>query len=292
MGRERFIKGLLRLIAYLPLAVVQGLGVLLGWLLWLFPNTPRRIASTNITLCFSELSNTERNRLLRRNLVETSKGMLELGPLWLWPGKQVLGLIREVKGEEALGVALTRGKGAIVITPHLGVWEIAGLYYASRYPVTILYRPSRVGLDEIVRTARQRTGASVVATDNRGVRALFQALQQNEVLGVLPDQDPGRESGIFVPFFGQQANTMILVSRLAMKTGAATFITYAERLPRGRGYKIFLEPLPPILSQGSLEASVTAMNAAIEQAVRGLPQQYLWTYKRFKTRPVGKSEFY
>lgn len=292
MEWSKLITALLRLVAWLPLPVIHTLGAGVGWVLWLSSNSLRRIAATNIALCFPELSHGQRNRLVRRNLVETGKGMLELGPLWLWNGQRVLSLIREVEGEQALSDALGQGKGAILITPHLGVWEIAGLYYSAHYPLTTLYRPSRLELDDLIRTARGRLGAHLVATDNRGVRVLFRALQKNQVLGILPDQDPGREAGVFVPFFGRSANTMSLVSRLAIKTGAAVFITYAERLPWGRGYGIFLEPLPAAVGQGPLEVSAGAMNAAIEKAVRRLPEQYLWSYKRFKTRPSGEAKLY
>jgi KDO2-lipid IV(A) lauroyltransferase len=147
-------------------------------------------------------------------------------------------------------------------------------------------------LEALIHASRGRLGARLVATTPQGVRALLQALQTNEVLGILPDQDPGREAGLFAPFFGLPANTMTLVSRLAMKTGAVILLTYAERLPRGRGYKLHLESLPKLVSEGPLELSVAALNAAVEQAVRRLPEQYLWSYKRFKRRPPGEAKFY
>jgi KDO2-lipid IV(A) lauroyltransferase len=292
MHWQVLISGLLRLTACLPLPVIHAFGAWVGWLLWLIPNTQRRIAAINLALCFPEWSAVARRRLLRRTLVETSKTMFELGPLWLWNRQRVLALVRAVEGEEALRTALADGRSAILITPHLGSWEMAGLYYSAHYPLTTLYRPDRLGLEALSRAGRGRLGARLVATNPQGVRALLQALRENGVLGILPDQDPGRESGLFVPFFGLPTNTMTLVSRLAMKTGAAVLLTYAERLPWGQGYKIHLEPLPSVVGTGPLEVSVAAMNAAIEQAVRCLPEQYLWSYKRFKRRPPGEDKFY
>lgn len=174
-----------------------------------------------------------------------------------------------------------------MLTPHLGAWEMAGLYYSSRHPLTILYRPSRLGLDELSRQGRGRLGGKVVATDSSGVRALLSSLRDGEVLGILPDQDPGQESGVFAPFFGITANTMTLVSRLAIKTRAPVFLTWAERLPHGRGFVLHLQMLPEVTAAGSLEESVAALNRGVEAAVRSLPAQYLWAYKRFKTRPPG-----
>ena len=293
MSRRASITGLLRLTALLPLPLTHAIGALLGWLLWRIPSAPRRIAARNLALCFPELTPTERDRLLRRNLMETGRGLLELGPLWLWPGQRVLALVRgSVAGEEALAAAARQQRGAILLTPHLGAWEMAGLYYSSRHPLTILYRPSRLGLDELSVRGRGRVGGKVVATDARGVRALLTSLRNGEILGILPDQDPGEESGVFAPFFGIAANTMTLVSRLALKTGVPVFLTWAERLPRGRGYALHLRALPEVTAAASLEVSAAALNQGVEAAVRSLPAQYLWVYKRFKTRPPGEAKLY
>lgn len=284
--------GLLRCLARLPLPLVHELATAIGWLLWLVPNDQRRIAAINIELCFPGWNESARRRLLRRNLVETSKCMLELGPLWLWSGERIKRLIRGVEGEEAMHAAVAEGRGAIAITPHLGAWEMAGLYVSSHYPITTLYRPSRLGIDDLIRFGREKLGAHTVPTDRRGVRSLFETLRQGRVLGILPDQDPGPEGGLFAPFFGQPANTMVLLSRLATRNHSPVFLVYAERLPWGRGYRLHVERLPAAVSEGSLEASVATLNAAVENAIRRRPEQYLWTYKRFKTRPAGEPKLY
>lgn len=296
MSRQAWLTGLLRLTALLPLSWAHVIGAMLGELLGWFPNDLRRIADRNLALAFPELPAADRKRLLRRNLRETGKLMLELGPLWLWRGERVLGLVQgAVTGEEALTAAVRQKQGAILITPHLGAWEMAGLYYSSRYPLTILYRPSRLELDALSRYGRGRLGGAVVATDASGVRALLMALRKGEVLGILPDQEPGGagdSNSLFAPFFGITASTMTLVSRLALKTGVPVFLTWAERLPLGRGFALHLRRLPEVTAAVSLEASVAAMNRGIERAVRTLPAQYLWTYKRFKTRPPGAAKLY
>lgn len=292
MSPKDLVTGLLRLTALFPLPVVHGFAVLIGCLLWLVPNRERQIAAANLALCFPDLERSARNRLLRRNLIETGKAMLELGPLWLWDGARILKLIRETEGEEAFRAAMAEGHGGIVVSPHLGAWEVAGLYASSCHPMTTLYRPSRVGIDEIIRNGREKLGARTVPTDKRGVRVLFETLKEGRLLGILPDQDPGPEGGVFAPFFGRPANTMVLLSRLVMKTRVPSFLMYAERLAWGRGYRLHIEPLPAAVAEGSLEESVAAVNAAVEQAVRRFPEQYLWAYKRFKTRPPGEPRLY
>ncbi|MDX1654145.1 MAG: lysophospholipid acyltransferase family protein, partial [Candidatus Competibacteraceae bacterium] len=224
--------------------------------------------------------------------IETGKTILELGPLWLWSGQRVLERIRTVEGQQIWQAAVEQGRGAIAITPHLGAWEVAGLYISAHWPITTLYRPSRLGLDELIRTGRERLGARTVPTDPRGVKALFQALKKGQVLGILPDQDPGRGNGVFAPFFGVPANTMGLLSRLAIKTQAPVLLLVAERLPRGKGYRLRFTPLPEAVNQEPLEASVAAVNRAVEAAVRQRPEQYLWAYKRYKTRPEGERRLY
>ena len=296
MTRQAWLTGVLRLTTLLPLPWVHAIGATLSGLLGWFPNDVRRIADHNLALAFPEIPIADRKRLLRQNLRETGKLMLELGPLWLWRGERVLGLVQgSVTGEESLAAAVRQKQGAILITPHLGAWEMAGLYYSSRYPLTILYRPSRLALDALSRYGRGRLGGAVVATDVSGVRAWLAALRRGEVLGIRPDQDPGSVgdgSGVFAPFFGMTTNTMTLVSRLALKTGVPVFLTWAERLPLGRGFALHLRVLPEVTDATSLEASVAAMNRGIEGAVRALPEQYLWTYKRFKTRPPGEAKLY
>ncbi len=297
MNRRIGLTGLLHLTALLPLPLAHTIGAMLGWLLGRVPNTLRRVADRNLTLAFPEMTVAERSHLLRQNLLETGKLILELGPLWLWRGDRVLGLVHgTVAGEEALAAAVGQKRGVILITPHLGAWEMAGLYYSSRYPLTILYRPSRLQLSDLSCRARGRLGGQVVATNSNGLRALLVALHKGEVLGILPDQDIGGEGDgegrVFAPFFGITAGTMTLVSRLAQKTGAPVFLTWAERLPHGRGFTLHLRALPEVTAAASLEASAAAMNRGIEAAVRMLPAQYLWTYKRFKTRPPGEAKLY
>ena len=301
MNRLMVMSGLLRLIATLPLPWVHRLGAFCGWLLWRIPNSrSRQIARRNLELCFPEKSIDERNRLLRQSLMEAGKGLLELGPLWLWPRERVLKLIHgTVAGEEALITAINSKRGVMLIAPHLGSWEMAGQYYSSRYAMTLLYRPSRLmEFDILSCRGRARMGGRLVATNIGGIRALLIALRRGEMLSILPDQDIGSDndeeiaSRMFAPFFGIAASTMTLASRLARKTDALVLLTWAERLPRGQGYILHLRALPKIAEAPTLAESVAALNHGVEMAVRTLPEQYLWAYRRFRTRPPGEARIY
>jgi KDO2-lipid IV(A) lauroyltransferase len=282
---------ILRALALLPLRAAHGIGSLLGALFWHGRSGLRRVTEINLARCMPELPHAERQRLARATLRETGKAMAEIGPLWCWPLDRALRLVHGVSGEEAIRAALDAGRGVVLAAPHLGCWEIIGLYMGARYPMSILYRPPRFAdIERIMVSARERGGARLAPTSPAGVRQIYQTLARHGVVGILPDQDPAEGGGVFAPFFGLPANTMTLIPRLASKTGAALFIAYARRLPRGLGYEINF--VPATIESGDDVAAAGALNAAIERAIRTMPEQYQWGYRRFKTRPPGAERFY
>jgi KDO2-lipid IV(A) lauroyltransferase len=283
--RGLLVKALLRLMAWLPLDAQHAIGTLLGMLLAWFPNTLHRVSAVNLQLCYPELDT--RTRLLRASLIELGKSAAELGALWGWRPERLFVRVARTEGEDAMRAALAGGRGVIVLAPHLGAWELAGLYCARLGPMTSLYRPLRLAaLDEFVKRARERSGARLVPATAAGIRALHQALARGEMIGILPDQEPGFGSGTFAPFFAQAALTMTLASRLAEKHHPAVFCVYAERLPRTRGYALHFVPVVNDITQPGA-AGAAALNAEVECAVRRLPAQYQWSYKRFRSQPEG-----
>jgi len=279
--------------ALLPLPVAHFIGAMAGHLLYLIPNRHRHISAININLCLPQLTATQRKQLLHQSLVELGKTIFETGALWRWQRNKALRLVKKVSGEALLEQALASGKGAILAAPHLGAWEIVGIYNSTRYPMTSLYRPPKLqALDHLVRNARERMGATLVPTDASGVRALFRAVQHNELIAILPDQDPGDAGSVFAPFFGQPARSMTLVARLAQKTGASVIFCYAERLAAGQGFHIHYLPAPASIADADSQKAVNALNQGVEECVRRCPTQYQWSYKRFKARPQGQASPY
>jgi len=290
--RAGLIAGLLRLFAALSLRWNRRLGALLGRSLVHLPNSLRRHARINLELCLPELPAERRERLLKTSLIETGKTVAEAGPLWFWSAERIQALMGETRNVAAVDAAVRAGKGVILATPHLGSWEMAGLFCATRWGITTLYRPPRmVALDALVRRSRARLGAELAATDAKGVRRIYEALAQGGVVGILPDQDPGR-GGVFAPFFGIQANSMVLLGRLARKTGAAVFFGFCERLPGATGYRVHFFPAPEGIDAADPVIAASAMNLAIERCVRTCPEQYQWGYRRFRTRPPGQPRIY
>ena len=290
--QTRLLLALLKLLARLPLSLLHRLGWIVGRLFYLIPNRERRNALTNLQLCFPELDERARMELLASSLEHTGRTLFEISAVWFRPIEQVLALIREVSGAEHLH--REPGQGLIVLSPHLGCWEIAGLYLASRGPVTSLYRPPRQAIFEpIMKQARERSGAELVPTDAQGVRRLYKVLQSGGTTGILPDQQPDSDKGAaFAPFFGVPALTMLLVNRLVRKTGAKVVFCYAERLPAGGGYHIHYLPGTPELAADDPIVAATALNQGVEICVRSTPEQYQWTYKRFKDQPADSPSLY
>jgi len=293
--RAFLIKILLQILALFPLKTIHSFATLLGGTIAKRPQLRlTQVTRTNIGLCFPQLSNEAQEALTKASLIETCKTFSELGALWLWRVDKVLGLVREVSGELCLQQALERGKGVLLLTPHLGAWELAGLYASSRYKLTGLYRPPKLlGLETLIRNARERAGGQFVATDQSGIRALYQSLRRGQVAGILPDQVPNdASSGVFAPFFGISAYTMVLVSRFARKSGATVIFTYAERLPEGRGFHLHFFPTSMDIAANETEIAVAALNKGVEQCATACPEQYQWSYKRFKRRPKGEASVY
>lgn len=283
--QERLLERLLWLIARLPLRAAHGLGGLVGYLMIRIPNKQRRNALINIRLCHPDLGEREALAFRDRALLEYGKAYAEIAYLWQRPVDQVLRQVTRTSGLERL--ERRDGRGLIVLSPHLGAWELAGLYLSTLGPTTTLYKPQPLG-DHLVRRARARGGAELVPTDSAGVRRLLQALRQGGYLGILPDQEPRSERGtVFAPFFGVPARTMLLVARLARKTGTPAVFLFAERLPRSQGYALHCRPLPEGFDSPDEVRAATALNRGVEQCIRVCPEQYLWAYKRFRSRPDG-----
>ncbi len=280
----RLVTALLRLLCRTPLPVLHWSGALLGRLVYRLAPRYRALTQENLRssgLCRDEA---QYRQILRAAIREQGRQALELLCLWFLPPKEVCRLVRACEGLEPLNEALAAGPGVILLTPHLGCFEVAAIYAASLFPFTVLYRPAKLPMVERVMTNARVRGREVLAPANtRGVRQIYQALQRGETVGVLPDQAPGLGDGHWATFFGRPAYTMTMVSRLCANLEPAVFLAFARRLPRGEGYHITLRPVTEDLRG---DAGVQRMNAALEALIAEAPEQYMWSYNRFK-EPAG-----
>ncbi len=270
---------LLRALAALPLPILHAIGAIVGWLVYLGSPRFRKYLGENLAAAgYGDRA------LLRACIAEMGKGALELPAIWLRTQEEAARLVVEVEGWERIESALAQRRGAIMLTPHLGCWEITAQYFSRHHPITVLYSPPKMAaIEPLMLRGRSREAMRSVPPDLSGIRAMLRALREGGAVGILPDQVPGVGEGEWTEFFGRPAYTMTLVGRLAEKTGAPVLLGYAERLPRGRGYRVRVLPMPEPLPG---ESAQRCLNRGIEELVRRCPSQYLWAYNRYKV-PAG-----
>ncbi|MET4026614.1 KDO2-lipid IV(A) lauroyltransferase [Marinobacter sp. MBR-99] len=287
------IAGLLRIVSYLPLGAAQFIGKWLGLLAWKLGGRPKKITDINLDICLPELTEEQRRDLSRDSLAHTGMTALEIPLMWEWPVDKCLGLIKETEGLELVDEALATGKGLILLAPHLGNWELAGLFFSSRYKMAALYSPPHIKeFEDYMIRVRGRLGSELVRGDRKGLMRLMGILKEGGVAGILPDQSPRGKTNAYAPFFGMDVMTMTLVGKLVQKTGANVLVTYAERLPNGEGFKILVTRAEPGIGAEDTVAGATALNQSVEKVVRMTPEQYQWEYKRMRHRPPGNPNPY
>lgn len=288
------VKTLFHLVALLPNTWAQRLGAMVGALLFRLNTREKRTAATNIALCFPHLSTAEQQQLLKQTLCENAKTLLELPRIFQQGGQYAANLISEVNGINHYHTAIARSKGVILLAPHLGNWELVIHYLNPLANITAMFDPPKQKfLNEIMRQGRQSSGGTLVPADGTGVRTQLKHLQQGGVIGILPDQVPQHNNaGIHASFMGQVAFTMTLVNNLAKRSDADVLMTFAERLPVGKGYRLHIFPAPSGINDNDPIIAATALNQGVADCVNLAPAQYQWTYKRFKHQPNGAQEPY
>jgi len=270
-------------LAHLPLPVLHRLGTILGWLTYFFsqPYAERLRINLKQALKSTDKDNADfvYRKVLHANISEAGKAVMELPWVWRRPLDQVVTSVKQCHGWEHFESAHAHGKGVIVLTPHYGCFELISLYVAARTPMTCMYRRPRWDfLNTLMHEGRERGQMKLAPADLSGVRLLLKALKRGETIGILPDQVPSNGEGEWLPFFGRPAYTMTLIARLTQSSGAGVLMCHVERLPRGKGYIMRYKPLSFDMSSSVSQQ----VNVALEDVVRSCPEQYLWSYNRYK----------
>jgi KDO2-lipid IV(A) lauroyltransferase len=262
------------------------MGKVLGALLNLLTPNTARIQRDNIRQSGLYKSEAEFELLVKENITETGKGILETLAIWEWSEQEALSKIQSVRNWHLIDEALVRGKGLIFLSPHLGCFEITPIYYGHHHPVTVLFRPPKKSwIAPMIYAGRSKGKIKLAPANTAGVRLLMQALKNNEAIGILPDQNPAAGEGEWAPFFGKPAYTMSLASKLAEKTGATVIMVYGERLADGRGYIVHFSKL-----EDHAIATPALLNHAIEEQIKQCPTQYYWSYHRYKVSRKAKPQ--
>ncbi len=280
----------MRLIARWPLPAVRALGAGLGLLLWLLASRRRHIADVNLRLCFPDWCDAQRRRMVRRHFIAFGQSVLDRA--WLWHAPESL-LQQRLRWTGEVQ-ALTAPGPLVMFAPHFVGLDAGGM------AVSLLLRPAPVAfifvaqsnpvVENWVRGGRERIGNARPHFRHEGLRQILAGLKRGEPLHLSPDMDFNREESIFVPFMGLQAATVPSLSRLARVAGARV-VPVVTRMTDS-GYTIEAHAPLTDFPTSDLVGDTTRMNEWLAQAICGMPEQYHWVHRRFKTRPEGEPGVY
>ena len=265
-------------------------GAVCATLCWPLLAGRRRIARTNLALCFPELAPPERDALLRATMRDTVTGLLESLRAWFAPEAALRGLCA-IDGLEHLEAARAQGRGVLLLTGHSPHLELGGRFLADAMhaPLAIVARRNNDPcLERWLDGARRRTFAEVIA--KKDVRGLLRALARGGVVAYAADQDFSYQH-TFVPFFGVPAATLTAIPALAQRGNAIVLPYWFAREDDGR-YTLRIEAPWHDWPSGDEARDAARYMAELERAVRRRPAQYLWVHRRFKTRPPGEADPY
>jgi len=250
----------------------------------------RRIARTNLALCFPDLPSRERATLLRATMRDTVTGLLESLRAWFAPESALRGLCT-IEGLEHLEAARTQGRGVLLLTGHSPHLELGGRFLADAMhaPLAIVARRNNDPcMERWLDGARRRAFSEVIA--KKDVRGLLRTLARGGVVAYAADQDFSYQHA-FVPFFGVPAATLTAIPALAQRGNAVVLPYWFAREDDGR-YTLRIEPPWHDWPSGDEARDAARYMAELERAVRRRPSQYLWVHRRFKTRPPGETDPY
>lgn len=281
----------LRALALLPLPALYALGCAAGALAHAMHGPRRRIARRNLRACFPAKTEAEINRLARAHFRALAAAVLAGGIAW-WGSDARLQRLTRFRNRAIYDDARARGDAIIVLAPHFMGLEHGGIRLSMSTPMVSMYqRHKNPLLDAFIKRRRARFGA-IQFDRRRAPKTMLRLIRAGRPFYYLPDQDPGRGKGVFAPFFGVPAATFAALGRLAGITRATVIPCATRLLPRGRGFEIIFGPPLVDFPSGDDVADAAAMNRAIESLVAHAPAQYLWSHRRFKTRPAGEAPFY
>ncbi len=281
--------GVMHVLGRLPLAWVRALGWTLGGVLHVLAVSRRRVAQTNLRLCFPDKSSAEIRALSLQTFVHFAQAWLDRG--WLWHGSPEVvrrrltlsGAVSELQGDEPV----------VIFAPHfvgLDAGWTALTQQVPRHFTTIYTNQANKVVDGWILAGRQRFGRARLFGRADGVKTIVATLRVGDPLYLLPDMNFGPEDSVFVPFYGVSAATVPSLSRFA-KLGRAKVVPVVTRMTR-RGYEVEVMPSWPDFPSDDVLADTALMNLRLQSFIDTMPDQYFWVHKRFKDRPPGEPGVY
>ncbi len=285
--------GLLWSVTRLPYKWQLAVGRVLGKFMHSFARVKGRgdTVRTNLRLCFPELSEREREELVKKHYESLGVGVIEVAMSWWTSDEKLAPLVAEIEGLEHLRNALKQGKGVILMGAHFTTLEIGARLLNMHVPFYVVYKHFKNPLfDAVMRRAREKHVKKAIHRND--IRTMVKSLKENMPVWYATDMNYRGKYAVFVPFFGVLASTNPATSRLARSSGAPVIPFFQERLPNGRGYRLVVNPPVADFPSDSVERDTQRLNEVIEAHVRRVPEQYFWVHRRFRTRPPGEGNLY
>lgn len=270
----------MRLLSYLPLSWLYALGAMGGRMAYRFDKKFAHAISVNASI--AGYGNSE---FWQKNAEQIGCGGAELAYLW---SSKVQSIIPKVKvtGWEQVEELRAQGRGVLMLTPHMGAFELLSLWIGARAPFVAMYRRPRVAqVESIMLEGRERFDVRMATADVKGIRVMLRHLKNGGLVGLLPDQVPdGQGEAVVAQAFGQPAMTMTLPAKLVRQTGAALVIMFAKRVNAPHRFELYFEVIDAPMSGDSVTDAQT-INDYMEKLIRMAPEQYIWNYNRYKRLP-------
>jgi Kdo2-lipid IVA lauroyltransferase/acyltransferase len=287
---------LVRLLGALPRRWARALGALIGSLAYSLLGRLRRVGLTNLELAFPEKSPTEREQILRRLYRNLGWLLAEFCQMPSYTPENTRAFAR-YEGLDRYLAARDRGRGVLILTGHLGAWELSSYYHSLMgHPMSmVIRRLDNARVDKFVNNIRCLHGNRVLHKDDFA-RGLLAAMRQGETVGILMDTNMTPPQGEFVPFFGRLACTASGMARVALRTGATVLPGFMLWEESEQKYVLHFGESIELVSTGNDEQDVldntARFTAVIESWIRRCPDQWLWVHRRWKTRPEGDPSIY
>jgi len=269
---------------------LMRIGKIIGLIAYHFSFKQRKIASINIQKCFPHYSEQQKLKLLRCCFINMGIGIFETALSW-WASDKSLNKLIHITGQEYIDKALEKKQGLLIFVPHFFSLYLCGRLANLRYPFGVMFFPPKNAVFRWI-TERYMHSAYSFAVRRNDARGLIKALKNNNAVFYTPDTDPGKRFGEFVPFFGVPAKTLTATGRFAQLTNCAVLPLDYFRREDGAGYELRFGPALNHYPGGDAYQDALRINQMIEKIILSHAEQYIWQYKRFKTRPPGEPRFY
>jgi KDO2-lipid IV(A) lauroyltransferase len=285
-----------RSLGRLPRSLARWVANALTWAVYRLLGRLRRVGERNLDLALPELSAESRRKILRSVYRHLGGQLVEFCRMTRYTPENTRNWIR-TEGLDHYLAAQARGKGVLILTGHLGAWELSSFYHALMgYPMgLVIRRLDNRSLDDFVNGIRSLHGNRILHKDDFA-RSLLTAMRAGETVGILMDTNMTPPQGVFVEFFGRQACTASGLARVALKTGAAVLPGFMLWEPSEQKYVLHFGPELNFDRSEDAEADILAAtrqcNRVLESWIRRYPDQWLWIHRRWKTRPAGEPGLY